>query len=80
MCSYKERALFSALAASPSGHPQHAGLLLQLLSPLPAHLIGDRACIVLHSEDWQRQLGLGVPRAISMMVMTLLEEGVVSGL
>lgn len=49
-------------------------------SPLPAHLIGDRACIVLHSEDWQRQLGLGVPRAVSMMVMTLLEEGVVSGL
>lgn len=49
-------------------------------SPVPAHLISDRACIVLHSEDWQRQLGLGIPRAVSMMIMTLLEESVVSGL
>lgn len=49
-------------------------------SPQLAHPIGDGACIVFHGEDRQRQLGLGVPRAVSMMVMTLLEESVVSGL
>lgn len=75
--------LYKFLQAGPSGHPQlvpRIGYFSSCSQPLPAHLVGDRASIVLHSELWQRQLGLGVPRAVPMVVMTLLEESVVCGL
>lgn len=74
MCSYKGRALITELVHQDT-HSLSPGWFF-----LPAHLVGDRASIVLHSELWQRQLGLGVPRAVSMVVMTLLEESVVCGL
>lgn len=35
---------------------------------------------MVNSEDWQRVPGLGIVGAVSMMVVALLEECVVSGL
>lgn len=35
---------------------------------------------MIDSEDWHRVFGLGIVRAVSMVIVALLEEGVVSGL
>ena len=43
-------------------------------------LVGDGAGIVVNSEDGQRDLGLGVERAVAMVIVALLQEGVVGGL
>lgn len=45
-----------------------------------SNLIGNGAGVVIHGEDWQRVLGFGVKGAVTMVIVALLEEGVVSGL
>ena len=44
------------------------------------YLVGDSPSIVVDGENWQRNLGLVVVGAVSMVIVALLEEGVVSGL
>lgn len=53
---------------SPAGHPN------------VTHLVGHLPCVVLDGELGQRHLRLRVERVCPVVVVTLLEERVVSGL
>lgn len=46
----------------------------------PRYLVGDGPGIMSHGEDRQGQLGLGVARVVTMVIVALLEKGVVCGL
>lgn len=61
--------------------------MLSLLFDRPAahcgamqYLISDSSSIVIDCEDWQWVLGLGIVRAVPMVIVALLEEGMVGGL
>lgn len=43
-------------------------------------LVGDSSCVMSNGEDRKGQLGLGVARVVSMVIVALLEKGVVCGL
>ena len=45
-----------------------------------SYLIGDCSCIVINGENWEWNFGLGVVRTVTVVIVTLLKEGVVSGL
>ena len=44
------------------------------------YLIRDSSSIVIDGKNWQWVLGLGIVGTVSMVIMALLEESMISGL
>lgn len=45
-----------------------------------ACLVSNSSCIVIHSKDGQRNLGLGIVGTVAMVIVTFLQKGVVCSL